>query len=89
MRESPAVELMELLVARGAKVSVRTRTCRCFRACASPLAESVPLDATTIAGYDLIAGHRPRAFDYAGEKTRLIVDTRSEYLEPAPNVVKA
>jgi len=52
----------------------------------------VPLDAATVAGYDLVLlATDHQAFDYALVRShaRLIVDTRGVYLEPAPNVVKA
>jgi UDP-N-acetyl-D-glucosamine dehydrogenase len=54
--------------------------------------KSVPLDAATIAGYDLVLlATDHQAFDYelVRKHARLIVDTRGVYLEPAPNVVKA
>jgi UDP-N-acetyl-D-glucosamine dehydrogenase len=94
MRESPAVELMELLVARGAKVEYSDPHVPVFPRMRDHRFElkSVPLDAATIAGYDLVLlATDHQAFDYAlvRKHARLIVDTRGVYLEPAPNVVKA
>jgi UDP-N-acetyl-D-glucosamine dehydrogenase len=94
MRESPAVELMELLVARGAKVEYSDPHVPAFPHMREHRFElkSVPLDAATIAGYDLVLlATDHQAFDYelVRKHARLIVDTRGVYLEPAPNVVKA
>jgi UDP-N-acetyl-D-glucosamine dehydrogenase len=95
MSESPAVELMSLLLARGARVDYsdpyvpvlpRMRKYR-FEG-----SESVPLNREALARYDvvLIATDHD-VFDYPliRRHARLIVDTRGVYREPAPNVVKA
>jgi len=93
-RESPAVELMERLAARGARVAYADPHVPLF----PPMREhrfdlqSVALDPATIASYDavlLVTDHD--AFDYALilRHARLIVDTRGVYRESAPNVVKA
>lgn len=94
MRESPSVELMELLQEKGAEISYSDMWVPVFpkmREHHFDLA-SVPITAETIASFDLVlvATHHD-AFDYALIKkhARLIVDTRGVYLEPAPNVVKA
>jgi UDP-N-acetyl-D-glucosamine dehydrogenase len=93
-RESPAVELMELLVARGAKVDYSDPHVPAFprmRAHQFDL-KSVPLSADSIAAYDaLLLATDHDAFDYAliQRSARLIVDTRGVYLGPAQNVVKA
>ena len=94
MRESPAVELMELLVARGAKVEYSDPHVPVFPRMREHRFElkSVRLDAATVAGYDLVLlATDHQAFDYAlvRKHAKLIVDTRGVYLEPAPNVVKA
>ncbi|HYR33164.1 MAG TPA: nucleotide sugar dehydrogenase [Burkholderiales bacterium] len=94
MRESPAVELMSLLTARGAHVDYsdphvpvfpRMRNYRFERA-------SVPLTREALARYDvvLIATDHD-AFDYPliRRHARLIVDTRGVYREPASNIVRA
>ena len=93
-RESPAVELMELLVRRGARVEYSDPHVPAFpkmRAHRFEL-QSVPLAAQNIALYDaVLLATDHAAFDYAliKENARLIVDTRGVYLEPAANVVKA
>ncbi len=93
-RESPAVELMELLVARGAKVDYSDPHVPEFprmRAHQFDL-KSVPLTPESIAAYDaLLLATDHNAFDYAliQRHARLIIDTRGVYLDPAQNVVKA
>jgi UDP-N-acetyl-D-glucosamine dehydrogenase len=94
MRESPAVELMELLVKRGAKVDYSDPHVPKFPRMRNHYFDlaSVPLTPQTVAAYDLVllATHHD-AFDFAmiRKYARLIVDTRGVYLEPAENVVKA
>lgn len=94
MRESPAVELMELLVKRGAHVEYSDPHVPKFprmRQHHFDLA-SVPLTPDTLAAYDLVLlATQHDAFDYATirKHARLIIDTRGVYLEPADNVVKA
>lgn len=94
MRESPSVELMELLKEKGAEVAYADPHVPVFpkmRKHRFDLA-SVPVTAETLPEYDcvLVATHHD-AFDYATiqKHARLIVDTRGVYLDPAPNVVKA
>lgn len=94
MRESPAVELMELLVKRGARVEYadphvpefpRMREHR-FNL------KSVALSPESIGKFDLVLlATNHDAFDYKmiQAHAKLIVDTRGVYLDPAPNVVKA
>jgi UDP-N-acetyl-D-glucosamine dehydrogenase len=94
MRESPAVELMELLVRRGAIVDYHDPHVPVF----PPMREhrfdlkSVPLTPQALAGYDvvLLATDHDK-FDYESILTnsKLIVDTRGRFLKPAANVVKA
>ena len=94
MRESPAVELMELLVARGAEVAysdMHVPTFPKMREHHFEL-ESVALNPQTVESYDVVlVATNHDAFDYPmiGKHARLIVDTRGVYLEPAANVVKA
>jgi len=94
MRESPAVELMELLVRCGAQVAYSDPHVPVF----PPMRQhhfdlkSVPLTPEGIASYDLVLlATNHDAFDYGliGKHARLIVDTRGVYLKPAANVVKA
>ncbi|MES2901674.1 MAG: nucleotide sugar dehydrogenase [Pseudomonadota bacterium] len=94
MRESPSVELMELLRDKGALVDYSDPHVPVF----PPMREhsfdlsSVALDAATIASYDvLLLATSHSAFDYAliQKHAQLIVDTRGVYLDPLSNVVKA
>jgi len=94
MRESPAVELMELLVKRGAQVEYSDPHVPLFpkmRAHHFDLKSSA-LTPESIAAFDFVLlATNHDAFDYALIKkhARLIVDTRGVYLDPAANVVKA
>ena len=94
MRESPAVELMELLVKRGAEVQYSDPHVSVFpkmREHHFDLGSAI-LTPESIASYDVVLlATNHDAFDYAmiGRHARLIVDTRGVYLEPADNVVKA
>jgi UDP-N-acetyl-D-glucosamine dehydrogenase len=94
MRESPAVELMELLAERGARVEYSDPHVPVFPKLRRGHFDlkSVALTPTSVAGYDLVlltTNHD--AFDYGLvlKNAKLIVDTRGVYLDPAPNVVKA
>lgn len=93
-RESPAVELMELLAAQGATVDYSDPHVPVFPKMRDHRFDlrSVALTADAISTYDallLVTDHD--AFDYARilRHARLIVDTRGVYLDRAPNVVKA
>jgi UDP-N-acetyl-D-glucosamine dehydrogenase len=94
MRESPAVELMELLRARGAVLSYCDPWVPVFptmREHHFDLA-SVELTAETLQAQDLVllaTDHDLFDYGFIQRHARLIVDTRGVYLEPAANVVKA
>ena len=94
MRESPSVELMEILRAKGAMVAYSDPHVPVFprmRDHQFDLA-SVELTAESIASYDLVLlATSHRAFDYEliQKNAQLIVDTRGVYLDRLPNVVKA
>ncbi|MBE0615472.1 MAG: nucleotide sugar dehydrogenase [Burkholderiales bacterium] len=94
MRESPAVELMELLAAKGALVEYSDPHVPVFprmRKYHFDL-KSVSLNAKTIAGYDLVlltTDHAKFNYPLVQRHAKLIVDTRGVYLKPAANVVKA
>ena len=93
-RESPAVEIMELLRERGAEVAYSDPFVPKFpkmREHRFDLA-STALDAKSLAGFDcVLLATDHDGFDYAliRQHARLIVDTRGRYREPAANVVKA
>ena len=94
MRESPSVELMEILRDKGAIVDYSDPHVPVF----PPMREhhfelaSVALSPVSIASYDvLLLATSHAAFDYAliQQHARLIVDTRGVFLDRLPNVVKA
>ena len=94
MRESPAVELMELLKAKGALIDYTDPHVPVFPRMRNHHFElkSIPLDAKTIRAYDLVVLATDHAkFDYSliQKHARLIVDTRGVFLKPEKNVVKA
>lgn len=94
MRESPAVELITLLLERGAKVEYSDPHVPVFPRIrrASFDMRSVELTSSALERYDFVLLATDHdAFDYAmiGRHARLIIDTRGRYLEPQSNVVKA
>jgi UDP-N-acetyl-D-glucosamine dehydrogenase len=94
MRESPAVQVMELLRARGAQVAYSDPHVPRFPRMREHRFEldSIPITPEAIASYDcVLLATDHDAFDYPliRQHARLIVDTRGVYLEPAANVVKA
>jgi len=94
MRESPAVELMELLSAKGAQVEYSDPHVPVFPKLRKHHfdLESVPLTSQTLGRYDLVLlATNHTAFDYPLIKRHaaVLVDTRGVYLEPAHNIVKA
>lgn len=94
MRESPAVELMELLREREAIVHYSDPYVPHFPKIRKTHFElsSVTLTASVIASYDciLVATNHDQ-FDYKmiEENAQLIVDTRGVYLKPSSKIVKA
>ena len=94
IRESPAVELMEMLIDKGADVDYSDPHVPVFPRMRKAYfdKQSVPPTPERVAGYDLcLLATDHDAFDYASlqRHARLLVDTRGRYLEPGPNVVKA
>jgi len=94
MRESPSVELMEILRDKGAQVDYADPHVPVFPRMREHRfdLESVALDAPTIASYDVVllaTAHSAFDYDLIRQYARLIVDTRGVYLTPLPNVVKA
>jgi UDP-N-acetyl-D-glucosamine dehydrogenase len=94
MRESPAVELMELLVKRGARVEYADPHVPVFPKMREHRFDlkSVALSPESIGRFDLVLlATNHDAFDYKmiQAHAKLIVDTRGVYLDPAPNIVKA
>ncbi len=94
MRESPSVEVMELLQAKGAQLAYSDPHVPLFPKMRKHYFEmkSEPITAENISKYDcVVLATNHDAFDYGLIKkhAQLIVDTRGVYLEPAANVVKA
>ncbi|WDZ96589.1 nucleotide sugar dehydrogenase [Herbaspirillum sp. WKF16] len=94
MRESPSVELMEILRDKGAHVSYADPHVPVFPKMREHHFDlsSIELTAETIASYDvLLLATNHDAFDYELilNNAKLIIDTRGVYLSAAPNVVKA
>ncbi len=94
MRESPSVELMQLLEAKGAIVEYTDPHVPIFpkmREYHFDL-ESINPTPEKIAEYDvLLLATNHSKFDYAMFKknAQLIIDTRGIYFEPAQNIIKA
>ena len=94
MRESPSVEMMELLRAKGALIDYADPHVPVFPKMREHRFDlkSVEITPASLAGYDVVLLATDHArFDYAMIKAHapLIVDTRGVYLEPAENIVKA
>ena len=93
-RESPAVELMELLRERGADVAYSDPFVSKFPKMREHRFDltSVALSADSIASFDaVLLATDHDGFDYAliGQHAKLLVDTRGRYRRPQTNVVKA
>jgi UDP-N-acetyl-D-glucosamine dehydrogenase len=94
MRESPSVELMEILRGKGALVHYSDPHVPVFPRMRDHYFDlsSVALSPQSIASYDLLllaTGHSTFDYDLIARHASLIVDTRGVYLERLPNVVKA
>ena len=94
MRESPSVELMALLISRGAQVDYSDPHVPVFPKMRKYQFElkSVPASAENVPRYDLVLiATNHDAFDYEmiRERAKLIVDTRGVYRETAENIVRA
>jgi len=94
VRESPAVECMELLEKKGAVVHYSDPYVPVF----PPMREhnfdleSVPLSPDVISQYDLVllaTNHTNFDYEMLRQNARMIVDTRGVYQDPAANIIKA
>ena len=93
-RESPAVEIMELLRDKGVEIHYSDPHFPSFPRMRSHRFElnSVDLEPATIESFDcLILATDHDKFDYGllQKHARLLVDTRGKYTESFPNIVKA
>jgi UDP-N-acetyl-D-glucosamine dehydrogenase len=94
MRESPSVELMEILRDKGATVSYSDPHIPVFPKMREHHFDlsSVALTPDSIAAYDVVllaTNHAGFDYDLIQKNAQLIIDTRGVYLNPMPNVVKA
>jgi UDP-N-acetyl-D-glucosamine dehydrogenase len=94
MRESPSVELMEILREKGAVVDYSDPHVPVFPRMREHYFDlkSVALSPQNIASYDVVllaTAHSVFDYDLIRQYAPLIVDTRGVYLAPLPNVVKA
>ena len=94
MRESPAVEVMELIQAAGAEVSYSDPHVPVFPRMRQHHFDlkSVDLSPEVVAGFDAIVLTTDHAkFDYEmiAQNSKLIIDSRGIYRAPADNIVKA
>jgi UDP-N-acetyl-D-glucosamine dehydrogenase len=94
MRESPSVELMEILRDKGAEVAYSDPHVPVFPKMREHHFDlkSVSLSAESIASYDVVllaTDHSAFDYDLIQKNAKLIIDTRGVYLDPLPNVVKA
>jgi len=94
VRETPAAEILELLIERGARVEYSDPYVPRFprmRAHYLDL-ESVPLEAKTLEAYDcvvLVTDHDAFDYDLIRRHARLVVDMRGRYPAGTPNIVAA
>jgi UDP-N-acetyl-D-glucosamine dehydrogenase len=94
MRESPSVEMMEILREKGALVDYADPHVPAFPRMREHYFDlkSVELNPQTVASYDLVllaTAHSSFDYELIRQYAALIVDTRGVYLSPLPNVVKA
>lgn len=94
MRESPSVEMMELLREKGAVIAYSDSWVPVFPEMRDYYfdLESVDLNPAVVAEYDLVliaTNHDLFDYDMIKSNARLIVDTRGVYLEHSDNVIRA
>jgi UDP-N-acetyl-D-glucosamine dehydrogenase len=94
MRESPAVEIMELLRATGADVAYSDPHVPVFPKMREHTFDlkSVPVTAASLADYDaviLATDHAKFDYELIRKTAKLVIDTRGVYRDPAPNIAKA
>jgi len=94
MRESPAVEIMELIRAKGGQVAYSDPHVKKFPLIRRYKFElsSQPLTAESLASFDaVVLATDHDSFDYSLilEHSQLIVDTRGKFRAPKPNVIRA
>jgi UDP-N-acetyl-D-glucosamine dehydrogenase len=93
-RESPAAEILSLLVERGATVEYSDPHIPSFPAMRNYQFELVSreLNAELLQSFDaavLVTDHDDFDYDLIKEHATLIIDSRGRYRDPAPHIVKA
>tara|TARA_R110000850_G_scaffold96655_4_gene201880 strand:- start:16082 stop:17398 length:1317 start_codon:yes stop_codon:yes gene_type:complete len=94
MRESPSVEIMELIEAKGALVSYSDPHVPVFPKMREHHFDlsSEPLTRENIASFDAIilaTDHDKFDYELLSENARLIIDSRGKYRTPADHIIKA
>ena len=94
MRESPAVEIMEMIQARGGIVAYSDPHVPSFPKMREHYfdLQSVPLTAENLGGFDavvLATDHDRFDYDLIRQSASLIVDSRGRFRESAPHIIKA
>tara|TARA_Y100001973_G_C5202574_1_gene338958 strand:- start:1884 stop:3203 length:1320 start_codon:yes stop_codon:yes gene_type:complete len=94
MRESPSVEIMELIQAKGGVVAYSDPHVPAFPQMREHHFDlsSEPLTAENIASFDavvLATDHERFDYELIKANANLIVDTRGKYRAPHPNIIKA
>ncbi|WP_277374429.1 UDP-N-acetyl-D-glucosamine 6-dehydrogenase [Pseudomonas sp. AA-38] len=94
MRESPSVEIMELIEAKGGVVAYSDPHVPVFPKMREHHFElsSEPLTAESLASFDaVVLATDHDKFDYAliEAQAKLIIDSRGKYRAPAPHIIKA
>jgi UDP-N-acetyl-D-glucosamine dehydrogenase len=94
MRESPSVEIMELVAAKGATVAYSDPHVPTFPAMREHHFElsSIPLSSETLSKFDavvLATDHDRFDYELIRDHSRLLVDCRGKYRLPASHIIKA
>ena len=94
MRESPSVEIMELIEAKGGIVAYSDPHVPVFPKMREHhfTLNSEPLSAENLAGFDavvLATDHDKFDYELIKQHARLIIDSRGKYRAPSENVIKA
>ena len=94
MRESPSVEIMEMIQAKGGIVAYSDPHVPTFPRMREHYfdLQSVPLTAENLGGFDavvLATDHDRFDYDLIRQSASLIIDSRGKFREPAPHIIKA
>ncbi len=94
MRESPSVEILELVQAKGAEVAYSDPHVPKFPKMREHHFDlnSIPLTETNLKAFDavvLTTDHDDFDYDFINEHAQLIIDTRGKYRAQDPKVIKA